>query len=60
MISDLTLAMTNGIGLKGVAQTIHCYPTQAEAIKRAADAYNRRRLTPRVKGILGRWLSWSR
>lgn len=60
MISELTLAMTNGIGLKGIAQTIHCYPTQAEAIKRAADAYNRTRLTPGIKSALGRWLSWSR
>jgi pyruvate/2-oxoglutarate dehydrogenase complex dihydrolipoamide dehydrogenase (E3) component len=60
MISELTLAITNGIGLKSVAQTIHCYPTQAEIIKRAADAYNRTRLAPGVKRWLGRWLSWSR
>ncbi len=60
MISELTLAMVNGVGLRGVANTIHCYPTQAEAIKRAADAYNRKRLTPRVKGVLGWWLGWTR
>ena len=46
MISELTLAITAKVGLKRLAQTIHCYPTQAEIIKRAADAYNRSRLTP--------------
>jgi pyruvate/2-oxoglutarate dehydrogenase complex dihydrolipoamide dehydrogenase (E3) component len=52
MISELTLAMENGIGLGAIAGVIHPYPTQAEAIKRTADAYNRTRLTPFVK-----WLS---
>ncbi|MDE2292678.1 MAG: mercuric reductase, partial [Elusimicrobia bacterium] len=60
MISELTLAMTNGVGLGGVARTIHCYPTQAEALKRAADAHNRTRLTPRVKALLAAWLGWTR
>ena len=46
MISELTLAMVGGLGLGTLARTIHAYPTQAEAIKRAADAYNRTRLTP--------------
>ena len=38
------------VGLGTLARTIHPYPTQAEAIKRVADAYNRTRLTPFVKG----------
>ncbi|MBI4064578.1 MAG: mercuric reductase [Elusimicrobia bacterium] len=60
MIGEVTLAMTNGIGLKGIAQTIHPYPTQAECIKRVADAYSRTRLTTRVKTVLETWLKWSR
>jgi len=60
IVSELTLAITNGMRIGAVAQTIHCYPTQAEIIKRAADAYNRTRLTPRVRKWLGRWLRWSR
>ena len=60
IISELTLAVTNKLRMSELAKTIHCYPTQAEIIKRAADAYNRRRLTPAVKNWLGRWLSWSR
>ena len=31
-----------------------------EAIKKLADAYNRTRLTPTVKRILGIWLRWQR
>jgi hypothetical protein len=60
MISEITLAMVGKVGLGTIASVIHPYPTQAEAIKRAADAYNRTRLTPFVKGLLGRWLAWTR
>ncbi len=60
MISELTLAMVGGLGLGTLSRTIHTYPTQAEAIKRAADAYNRTRLTPRVKSLFTRWLAWTR
>ena len=38
MINEITLAMVAGIGLRTLARVIHAYPTQAEAIKRAADA----------------------
>jgi hypothetical protein len=37
---------------------LHAYPTQAEAIKKAADAYNRTRLTPTIQSLLRRWLTW--
>lgn len=59
MLSEITLAMTNGLGLKAIAQTIHPYPTQAEAIKKAGDAYNRGRLTPMIKNIFSGWLKLS-
>ena len=60
MISELSLAITNGLGLGAIAKTIHPYPTQAEAIKKLADAYNRTRLTPFVKKLLAAWLKWQR
>ncbi|HLK88229.1 MAG TPA: mercuric reductase [Candidatus Binataceae bacterium] len=60
MISELTLAMTAGIGLARIASAIHPYPTQAEAIKKIADAYNRTRLTPSRKRLLERLLAWRR
>ncbi len=60
MLSEITLAMTGGLGLGKIARTIHPYPTQAEAIRKIGDAYNRTRLTPRVKRLFERWLRWSR
>ena len=60
MISQLTLAMVGGLGLRTIAKTIYPYPTQAEAIKKVGDAYNRTRLTPTVKWLFETWLSWSR
>jgi pyruvate/2-oxoglutarate dehydrogenase complex dihydrolipoamide dehydrogenase (E3) component len=60
MISEITLAMTAGIGLAKLARTIHPYPTQGEAVKKIADSYNRTRLTPFVKGLFTRLLAWRR
>lgn len=56
VISELTLAITQRIGLAKLASVIHPYPTQAEVIRKAADAYNRSRLTPTVKKIFRTWL----
>jgi pyruvate/2-oxoglutarate dehydrogenase complex dihydrolipoamide dehydrogenase (E3) component len=60
LISEITLAMVAGAGLGAVARTIHPYPTRAEVIKKAADAYNRTRLTPRVQKIFSTLLKWRR
>ena len=60
MISELTLAMVGRLGLGTIARTIHPYPTQAEAIKKVGDAYNRTRLTATVKWLFDKWLAWSR
>ena len=56
MINEITLAMVAGIGLRTLARVIHAYPTQADAIKKAADAYNRTRLTPTIQSLLRRWV----
>jgi len=55
MINEITLAIVAGIGLRTLARVIHAYPTQAEAIKKAADAYNRTRVTPAIGAILRYW-----
>lgn len=60
MISEITLAMTHGLGLKKIASTIHPYPTQGDAIRKVGDLYNRTRLTPFVKNLFNKWLSWTR
>ncbi len=60
MIAEITLAMTHGMGLKKIGSTIHCYPTQVEAIRKLGDQFNRTRLTPRVKRLFQTWLGWTR
>lgn len=60
MLSELTLAIHAGIGLATIAGTIHPYPTQAEAIRKTGDLFNRTKLTPSVKRLFERWLAWSR
>lgn len=60
MIGELSLAMTNHIGLGAIANTIHPYPTVAEAIRKVGDLYNRTKLTPKVKSLMEKWLAWSR
>ncbi len=60
MISEITLAMVTGAGLRTLANVIHAYPTQAEGIKMAADAYERTRLTARTRTLMAAWLRWRR
>lgn len=52
MISEITVAMQNKIGLGGIGSAIHPYPTQAEAIRKLGDQYSRTRLTPFSKKML--------
>jgi pyruvate/2-oxoglutarate dehydrogenase complex dihydrolipoamide dehydrogenase (E3) component len=60
MLGEITLAIVGNLGLGTLANVIHTYPTQGEAIKQVADAYNRTRLTPFIKGLFTRWLAWTR
>jgi pyruvate/2-oxoglutarate dehydrogenase complex dihydrolipoamide dehydrogenase (E3) component len=53
LISEITLAMGNKIGLSKLSNVIHPYPTQGDGIKKAADAYRRTLLTPRAQKMLG-------
>ena len=60
MINEISLAIVGNIGLGAISGVIHSYPTQAEAIRHVADAYNRTRLTPFVKKLFASWLAWRR
>ena len=60
MISEFTVLMKSGKGLSTICGTIHPYPTQAEVMRKAGDAYNRTRLTPTVKKLFARWLAFRR
>ncbi len=51
LITQFTLAITNGIGLGAFTNVIYPYPTQGDALKAAAGQYTRTRLTPAVKRI---------
>ncbi len=44
--------MVGGLGLKTLSSVIHPYPTQAECIRKAADAYKRTQLTSTTKKLL--------
>jgi pyruvate/2-oxoglutarate dehydrogenase complex dihydrolipoamide dehydrogenase (E3) component len=52
MISEITLAIATKQGLNKLSGVIHSYPTQADAIKKAADAYRKTLLTPRTQAFL--------
>jgi pyruvate/2-oxoglutarate dehydrogenase complex dihydrolipoamide dehydrogenase (E3) component len=53
LITQLTLAITKGIGLSAFSGVIYPYPTQGEAIKATAGLLARKRLTPRNLRVLG-------
>jgi pyruvate/2-oxoglutarate dehydrogenase complex dihydrolipoamide dehydrogenase (E3) component len=60
MIGELSLAITAGLHVGMLSSTIHPYPTQSEAWKKLGDAWNRARLTPRVRAISTRLMRWRR
>jgi pyruvate/2-oxoglutarate dehydrogenase complex dihydrolipoamide dehydrogenase (E3) component len=60
IISELTTAIKAGVGLGTLGDVIHPYPTQADAIRRAAGLYTRTRLTPFVAGLMKRWFALTR
>ena len=60
MIGALTQAMVAGTPLGRLSAVICPYPTLADAVRKTADACNRRRLTPLVRKGLDRWLQWQR
>ena len=60
LIGEMSLAITAGVSLGTLAQTIHPYPTQAEAWKKLGDTWNRGRLTPRVRALFDTLMRWRR
>lgn len=51
LIGEMAVAMTAGVTLGTLSRTIHAYPTQSEAWKKLGDAWNRTRVTPRVRAL---------
>lgn len=58
MISEITVAMKGRLGLGTIAGTIHPYPTQAEVVKKAANAWRKTTLTEGKKRILKKLFQW--
>jgi pyruvate/2-oxoglutarate dehydrogenase complex dihydrolipoamide dehydrogenase (E3) component len=56
MLPLLATAIAGRVGLGRLSGVIFPYPTQAEAVKAAANLYMRTRLTPTVKGLFERWM----
>jgi pyruvate/2-oxoglutarate dehydrogenase complex dihydrolipoamide dehydrogenase (E3) component len=60
MLSEFTLAMAAGKGLKTLVTVIHPYPTQTDAIKRVSSQYYTQKFSPFLKKVLNGWFAWRR
>lgn len=60
LISEVTMAMKCGLGLGRIAGVIHPYPTQADAVRKLGDQFNKTRLTEFKAGLLRKVFAWSR
>ena len=57
LIAEVTLAMTNGLGLGAIGRTMHAYPTQGDVLRKAADAWRRQKLTPLARNLFRFWFT---
>jgi len=55
LIAEYVLAMKNGLGLNKILQTMHIYPTLAEANKLVAGEWRRAHLSQRLLGWAARY-----
>ena len=60
LISEVSVAMQAGAGLGTIGGAIHPYPTQAEALRKAANQLRKARFTDRQKALLRRLFAWRR
>jgi pyruvate/2-oxoglutarate dehydrogenase complex dihydrolipoamide dehydrogenase (E3) component len=60
MINEISLAIKHKLGMGALAGLMHPYPTQAEAIAKAAGEWNKSRLTPTVAKVFAWWLRRTR
>ncbi len=58
-LAAVCIAMTKGLGLGNLAATVLPYPTRSEYLRRMADEFNRKRLTPSARRLLGAWFKWN-
>ncbi|NMM80187.1 mercuric reductase [Acidovorax sp. SRB_14] len=56
MINTVSLAMVAGIGLRRLAEVVHAYPTQGDAIRQAARACACAHASPLLAWLQRKWL----
>ncbi|MEP7381290.1 MAG: mercuric reductase [Gemmatimonadota bacterium] len=59
LLAEVTLCMSNRIGLAAIGATMHPYPTQGDALRRCADLWRKTKLTPTVKSVFAAWFRWT-
>ncbi len=57
-IGEVAVAMAAKLGLSVIGRTMHPYPTQGEMLRKSADAWRRRKLTPTVKSVFAAYFRW--
>ncbi len=60
MISEFTVLMQSRKGLSTICSTIHPYPTQAEVVKKVANAWRKTTFTEGKKRFLSKLFAWMR
>ncbi len=56
MLAPIVVLMSNKLGIGALGKSIMPYPTRSEYLRRIADTYNRKKLTPFVKMVFKLWL----
>ena len=57
MINEISLAIVAGVGLKTIAKVLRAYPTQAEAIRIAADRFRATQIGAWKRSLVRAWLN---
>lgn len=55
MLAPIVVLMSNNLGISALSKSIMPYPTRSEYLRRLADAYNRKKLTPFVSKLFKLW-----
>ena len=58
LITEYVSAMKHGLGLNRILETIHIYPTMAEANKFAAGIWKKQHVSDRLLWLLKKFHSW--
>nr|MBI3613796.1 mercuric reductase [Nitrospirota bacterium] len=60
LINEFSVVMKAGKGLGTICGTIHPYPTQAEVVKKVANAWRKTTFTQKKKDLLKKLFAWMR